>query len=383
MDQVGAVSSANDDELLPSRTLHAPVMTERAQLPCVDVDEALKFPSAVVLDIGTGYTKAGFSGRNLPSCVIPSKGCSVRGHWETPFKSGMVKDWDALEELVCYIYQRKLKVFPEDHAVLLSDPPLCPTATREKFAELMFETFNVPAMHAVSQPVLSAVSYGKTSALVVDCGHGASRVVPINDGKCIASETRQVGHAGETLNSYLESMLCISGTSTPNTNNFVLLDEIKKRYCYLAINTDSDLTEINCTTTHGLPDGTTLILGNERFMCPEVLFQPSIVGSREPGIPILIMNIINMCDVNLKSELLDNVLVCGGSTMFPGFQMRLQRELDALVGESVTVVAAPERDNAVWKGGSMLASTDSFQRLWIRKNDYEERGSSVFHGKDI
>ena len=36
--------------------------------------------------------------------------------------------------------------------------------------------------------------------------------------------------------------------------------------------------------SYELPDGNVIVIGNERFRCPEVLFQPSLIGKEASGI---------------------------------------------------------------------------------------------------
>lgn len=124
-----------------------------------------------------------------------------------------------------------------------------------------------------------------------------------------------------------------------------------------------------------LPDGQEVELGRELFLCPEALFRPGAMGSREAGLPELAMNCLNMCDVGVKQQLRENVLLCGGSTLFRGLAERMQSELDrAVPGGGVRVVATGGRRHAVWLGGSVLAALNAFQNMWMRPAEYLEKG---------
>ena len=75
--------------------------------------------------------------------------------------------------------------------------------------------------------------------------------------------------------------------------------------------------------------------------------------------------------------------VCLGTTMFPGIADRMQKEITALAPSAMTVriAAPPERKYAVWIGGSILSSLQTFQQMWISKQEYDESGPSVVHRK--
>ncbi|KAJ6727808.1 ACTIN-7 [Salix koriyanagi] len=117
--------------------------------------------------------------------------------------------------------------------------------------------------------------------------------------------------------------------------------------------------------TYELPDGQVITIGAERFRCPEVLFQPSLVGMEAPGIHETTYNSIMKCDVDIRKDLYGNIVLRGGSTMFPGIADRMSKEITALAPSSIKikVVAPPERKYSVWIGGSILASLSTFQQM--------------------
>merc|ERR1712065_99487 len=104
--------------------------------------------------------------------------------------------------------------------------------------------------------------------------------------------------------------------------------------------------------SYELPDGNVITIGNERFRCPEVLFQPSFIGKEAAGVR---------------------------ETMYDGLAQRLEKEMIALAPQTmkIKVVAPPERKYSVWIGGSILASLSTFQQMWISKQEYDESGPSI------
>ena len=132
-----------------------------------------------------------------------------------------------------------------------------------------------------------------------------------------------------------------------------------------------------------LPDGQLVHIGVERIRCPEVLFQPSLIGKESPGIHTNILDTIMNSDIDLRKELFYNIVVSGGSTMFPGINERLTKELTKLVPQNtpVRVIAPPERKYSVWIGGSILASLNTFGTSWITREEYNDFGPAIVHRK--
>merc|ERR1712100_163074 len=74
--------------------------------------------------------------------------------------------------------------------------------------------------------------------------------------------------------------------------------------------------------TYELPDGQVITIGNERFRCPEALFQPSFLGMEAAGAHEFCYNSIMKCDVDIRKDLYGNIVMSGGTTMYPGVASR-------------------------------------------------------------
>ena len=135
--------------------------------------------------------------------------------------------------------------------------------------------------------------------------------------------------------------------------------------------------------SYELPDGQVITIGNERFRCPEVLFQPAFIGMEQEGIHIKTYHSIMRCDIDIRKELYSNIILSGGSTMFPGFDDRMQKEMLFLAPSSlkIKIIAPPERKYSVWMGGSIVASLPSFKQKCISRKEYDEFGASIVHRK--
>jgi len=101
------------------------------------------------------------------------------------------------------------------------------------------------------------------------------------------------------------------------------------------------------------------------------------------GIHELTFKSIMACDIDVRSSLYENLVMSGGTTMYPGIPERLQAEVAKLAPAKMKVkmTAPDERKYSVWIGGAILSNLSSFETMWVTKADFEETGASIVHRK--
>lgn len=363
----------------------------------------------IVLDNGSLLSKSGFAGDDSPRSIFTSvvgrprhsslmintrdtfigdDAVARRGMFSMkyPIENGIITNWDDIEKIWHYTFYDELRIDPNEHPILLAEDPFNPKSNQEKMTQMMFELFDTPAMYVANQAALSLYASGRTTGCVFDSGDGASRVVPIYDGFALREASTHLEIAGRDMTEYMMRLLIERGYSMTGSSEREILRDMKERRTFIALDYENAQQQSQSSVhdmEYELPDGAIVVLRNERFQCPEVMFQPNLLGRAVPGVHECIYRAIMNCDVDIQPELCSNLVLSGGSSMFPGFGDRLKKEISPLVGNTlnVKVISTAERKYSVWIGGSILASLSSFQDMWMTKEHYEEIGPSIVYKK--
>ena len=206
-----------------------------------------------------------------------------------------------------HTFYNEMRVTPDEHPVLLTEAPLNPKESRDKMVEIMFEKFGVPALYVNVQAVLSLYATGHTTGCVMDSGYGVSHTVPVYEGYALPHAIMKLGVAGKDLTVYMAKLLADAGHEGKEELSEVEVREVKEKLTYVALDYDQEMKTAaessELERSHVLPDGRRITIGNERFRCPEALFQPSFVGKESSGVHDTTFQTIMKCDADIRKDL--------------------------------------------------------------------------------
>ena len=361
----------------------------------------------VVLDIGQFSSKAGFAGEDFPSqvfftivgkpkyqnldaqygggaeqAVYVGEEIQSLGLYKifSPINKGKIVDWNYFEKILDYIFYN-LRV---DHTlvnVLFAIHPLFPKKDLKGIFELFLEHYQCMGFYPVLDSLCTLYSGGFQTGLIVEIGDSSTRIVPIYNGYKIDHAIKILEIGGRALTRYMETLLGSIGFASDSSIRRELVRVLKEKACFVSLDYKEDHKRSEeYTKQYSLPDGATISLSKERFTLPEALFNPSLINLEHNSLPAAIMDVIELCDVDIRAELLNNIFLSGGSSMFPNLKNRIYQELELemarrkIKNQGIKIIAPRERTFSVWVGGSILSMIPEFSENWITRSKYYKEG---------
>ncbi|XP_056620488.1 actin-related protein 10 [Triplophysa dalaica] len=348
--------------------------------------------TAVVIDLGAAYTKCGFAGETGPRFILPSE-IKRPGSQEAvrvvQYNINTEELYNVLKEFIHLLYFRHLLVNPRDRRVVIIESILCPSHFRETLSRVFFKHFEVPSVVFAPGHLMSIMTLGVQSALVMDCGYTETLVLPIYEGIPILSAWEALPLGGQALHKELRSLLCEqctvdagAGLRLPTDRSSIsedVVEDIKVRTCFV-----SDLSgglkiqeaKFNMDGSAERPapppdveyplDGQKIlhVKGSIRDAVAEMLFEQD---NEEKSIATLLLDALVKCPIDTRKVLSENLVIVGGTAMLPGFLHRLLAEIrslvekpkycDALATKSFRIHSPPAKPNCTaWLGGAIFGA---------------------------
>merc|ERR1719222_1790087 len=230
------------------------------------------------------------SSLGLKETYVGSAAQKLRGILDIshPIRQGSVQNWDDLEVLWSHILETELGAQP----IIMTQPPLASQQEEDTMAEILVEKLGVPAMFIANKSVMSLYGGGNMTGISVDSGHDTTYIVPSYQGNALQEATLVLKIGGKQVTEHLMNLLMNGKYSFPD-DNFLLwrkkkktkytvsskleiIREMKEQYCYVSLDYDASLADPAFQEESvRLPDGNMIVMGQQKFSAPEIIFQPS------------------------------------------------------------------------------------------------------------
>ena len=382
------------------------------------------YSESIIIDNGTNTMKAGLSDDDLPRVVIPTvlgrpasnsgpqpeqpveeeddkneqidifvgeealnKGGTLQ--LSRPIVKGEITDYETMELIWKHIFYNELLTETKTHSVIVTEAPFATYENRKKMAEILFDNLGVESLYITNNSTLALYANGKTTGTVVDIGYQTTSFVPIYEGFVLNHAVTKVDTGGKDLTDYFAYIIGQRSDNDKFTNEGQksMINELKEKICEVAEDYDSQIKKCldqKILEEYNLPDGSKVHIGPEKYQCPELLFQPQFFQKDHYGLHEQTFKSIKRCDEDIEKDLFQNVILCGGSSLFLKIRKKFEKELQSLAptGKTVKVIAPPERKFSAWLGGAILSSMTNFKNtMFVSKKEWMENGQNVIYDK--
>jgi len=386
------------------------------------------YSDTLVLDNGGYSLKVGYSSQSsprlVPNCIMKAKSEKRRAFigdqiddcrdlsslfYLLPFQKGYLVNWDHQKTVWDYIFGKNCSnLRPENLNLIFTEPYFNFSSIQEGLSEIFFEEYGFKSLLRTHPGDLSCYRNKlhhpeEKCCLVIDCGFSFTHIVPYVMGKRVRSCVKRIDVGGKLLTNHLKEIISYRQLHVLDETH--VMNGCKEDCCYVSQDWEGDVKvakkrgkENHIARDYVLPDFTSIRRGfmkpenqstgrpeegeqlirmnNERFMVPEILFRPSDIGLSQMGVGEAVVECVSQCEDRTQPWLYRNIVITGGSAMFPGFQQRLETEVRRLAPAEMEVRVRDVEDplTAAWKGGASLASDSDFKSMCVSKEEYMDSG---------
>ncbi|XP_062500153.1 actin-like isoform X2 [Corticium candelabrum] len=328
------------------------------------------------MDNGTDFFKAGFSGnRVLPTVTLPcTETNSVLPHHflyeKERIESGPAKQTRPLMKRHCWMdlwrqSMDKLKINLEDTIVpyfVVAESELNVESERKEMIEILFEQSKTSGVYFDNESSFSLIWHGTPTGVIVDCGDLITSIVPFHNCERLPND------------------VILNYGDPTNLHHVAEIRKIKEKYGRVDVRAiDSTSLRRSAEVIDVSSDvfrSHQICLRLQHVTCTDGLFQPSHFDNPGMGIQHAVIRTVESQVKEIQAQLYGSVLLCGGTTMYDKFPIRLRREFK----KPVNVIARDNRRYSVWLGANkVFTKREWVDRLMIRRFQYCEEGLRVLH----
>ncbi|XP_059058773.1 actin-related protein 10 [Achroia grisella] len=344
---------------------------------------------AVVLDLGTDYTKFGFTGEAAPRCIIRSEfWCATERRFKRVYDYKTPDElYENLVHMLHRLYFRHVLVNPKERKVVVVESLLTPTLFRETLAKVLFTHYEVSGVVWADSPRLCALTLGTPVALIVSIGARDAEVAAVVHASVVLHALQSQPLAARAIHDELARLLDEDNGQQLNLPDHII-EDIKVKTCFVGSReraqqwADGEPPSPARSVQYPVAGRTAItVSGRTRELAAEPLFARD---NELASLPDIVLQCIMQCPIDARRALAENILITGGTATMPGLKARLAHELRYLVTQppySTRVMVrtfkfhrAPAHENAcAWAGGALGGAADSAGGRATARDQYARR----------
>ena len=336
-----------------------------------------------------------------------------------PFQKGYLVNWDTQRKVWDYVFgEDVLGIKPPEISLTFTEPLFNFSSIQDTLNEILFEEYKFKSVLRLPAPLLSYVNYEHdmkqvSCGVVIDAGYSFTHIVPIYKGKMVLEGVLRIDVGGKLLTNHLKEI--VSYRQLHVLDETYVINHVKEDTCYvprdfkseMEISHRKQLNTVRCEyilpnfsdrkrgyinensklSVQERSNQQSLILANERISIPELLFSPSNIGINQMGLAEAIVHSISLTPSEMHPHLYANILLTGGSSLFPGFKERVEADVRKLSPDlfPVGVFLPDDPVTFAWRGGALLAmkKVRHHHIVPVSISDYKECGHSIAHERFV
>jgi len=281
---------------------------------------------------------------------------------------------------------------------LITQPELDPQSNGRALDEIFFEDYGFNAIYRTNNSSIVAERYQQAmkveGCVIVESGHSFTHVIPYWKGQKIKQAIMRIDVGGKLLTNYLKEL--VSYRQLNLMDEYLVCHKMKELGCYCTLDFKNEMKKkyeikrkyILPNFSFGTPgrlasidetlkDGDQfMVLGNERFQVPELLFNPNDAMIRQMGLPDAVHESILRCDSDKQPILYRNIMAMGGNVEFKNFRPRLLEGIRTLANDEYDVrVGDPKNPSQyAWVCAAKMSRMANFKSKCVTKEQWLEEG---------
>ncbi|PBK97242.1 Actin/actin-like protein [Armillaria gallica] len=364
----------------------------------------------VILDNGASTIKAGISDNPallVPNAIARNKSTTYFGHellrctdhasltYRLPLDKGFIVDWDAQKAIWDGVFSsHALGIDTTQSSLLLTEPYHNLPNIQAVYDQFIFEEYQFPSYYRCTPASLLA-SPSAECALIVDSGFSFTHIVPLLRGTPHLPALKRLDIGGKLLTNHLKELISFRQWNMMDQTH--ITNHVKESCCYVSTHFSRDLEACRAMPNSIMREyalaeqrlrlpgdtGQVLVMNNERFSVPEIIFRPDDIGLNQLGLAGTVAASIALLPEDLQPMFWANITLIGGNTKFPGFRDRLLADLRPLapVEWDIEVHECSDPITAAYDAATRLVASPAYKDCIVTRAEYLESGSNATRRK--